>query len=279
MVAMVAWMPWWAGVALALASYLLFHALAKTPPGKVDPGKMGEQLQTLLVAAWSMWLQYLVPLICLLGAAISFFKRRKRKHLVDEMANTPDASALNGISWREFEMLVGEAFRLQGFTVAENEGAGPDGGVDLELRKAGQTFLVQCKQWKSYTVDVKVVRELYGVIASHKAAGGFVITSGSFTQPAKEFAKGKWLHLIDGPQLHEMIRRARAAKPGSGTCPITAAAAPTIPPAVAAACPLCGSPMVERKASRGPKAGAKFLGCSRFPACRGTRQSSAPSAG
>jgi DNA topoisomerase-1 len=31
-------------------------------------------------------------------------------------------------------------------------------------------------------------------------------------------------------------------------------------------CPLCGAPMVQRTGSRGP-----FLGCSRYPACKGTR--------
>ena len=48
--------------------------------------------------------------------------------------------------WREFEMLVGEAFRLQGYQVVETGGGGADGGVDLVLRKDRETFLVQCKQ-------------------------------------------------------------------------------------------------------------------------------------
>ena len=35
-------------------------------------------------------------------------------------------------------------------------------------------------------------------------------------------------------------------------------------------CPKCGSPMVIRESKNGPKSGEKFLGCSRFPKCRGT---------
>jgi hypothetical protein len=35
------------------------------------------------------------------------------------------------------------------------------------------------------------------------------------------------------------------------------------------ACPKCGAPLVERVARKGPNAGRKFLGCSRYPACRG----------
>ena len=34
-------------------------------------------------------------------------------------------------------------------------------------------------------------------------------------------------------------------------------------------CPKCGSPMVKRKASKGPTAGVEFFGCSNFPKCRG----------
>ena len=36
-------------------------------------------------------------------------------------------------------------------------------------------------------------------------------------------------------------------------------------------CPLCGSPMVMKSASRGPNAGQAFWGCSKFPRCRGSR--------
>jgi hypothetical protein len=37
------------------------------------------------------------------------------------------------------------------------------------------------------------------------------------------------------------------------------------------ACPLCGKPMVPRLAKRGRNRGNLFFGCSRYPACRGTR--------
>jgi restriction system protein len=46
----------------------------------------------------------------------------------------------------------------------ETGGGGPDGGVDLVLRKPGgngsEKFLVQCKQWRALKVGVDVVREL-----------------------------------------------------------------------------------------------------------------------
>jgi restriction system protein len=39
------------------------------------------------------------------------------------------------MTWREFEALVGEYFRLRGFAVTETGGGGADGGVDLMLTK------------------------------------------------------------------------------------------------------------------------------------------------
>ncbi|HUJ03578.1 MAG TPA: hypothetical protein VLW75_08080 [Rhizomicrobium sp.] len=36
-------------------------------------------------------------------------------------------------------------------------------------------------------------------------------------------------------------------------------------------CPRCGAPMMERVARHGRNAGLRFLRCTRFPLCRGTR--------
>lgn len=194
---LVALMPWWVGVALALVSYVVLHRMAApSAPAAVQPGQMAG----LAVHAMVAWLatigQYLVPLICLGGAAMSAWKRRQRQVLVGNVANAKGADSLDGMSWREFEILVGEAFRLQGYKVSETGGGGPDGGVDLVLTKGTEKFLVQCKQWKAFKVGVDVVRELYGVMAAKGAAGGFVVTSGSYTNDAKAFADGRNVKLV-----------------------------------------------------------------------------------
>jgi restriction system protein len=40
---------------------------------------------------------------------------------------------------------------------------------------------VQCKHWKARSVGVKVVRELYGVMAAKNVKQGIVVTYGEFT--------------------------------------------------------------------------------------------------
>ena len=74
--------------------------------------------------------QYLLPILFLVAAAMSVFRRRKRRQLLAGVSAAPDA--LNAMSWREFEMLVGEAFRVQGYSVVETGGSA-DGGVDVVL--------------------------------------------------------------------------------------------------------------------------------------------------
>lgn len=213
--------------------------------------------------------QYLLPLICLGGAGVSAWRRRHRQALVTDVAQARSASALDGMSWREFELLVGEAFRLQGFRVVETGSGGSDGGVDLVLSKGSERFFVQCKQWKAYKVGVDVVRELYGVMAAKGASGGFVVTSGTFTADAKAFADGRNVKLVDGQRLFGLIKQAQASlvtRPTTATVEPPAAASTTTSPS----CPVCGSEMVKRTAKKGANAGSPFWGCTTYPKCRGT---------
>ena len=90
--------------------------------------------------------QFVVPILCLVAAVVSVARRHQRSSLVAGVAQSRAPDALDGMSWQDFELLVGEAFRLQGYEVTELGGAGPDGGVDLVLRKGKEKFLVQCKQ-------------------------------------------------------------------------------------------------------------------------------------
>lgn len=176
------------------------------------------------------------------------------------------------MSWRDFELLVGEAFRLQGYRVTETGGGGPDGGIDLAMISGGEKFLVQCKQWKAFKVGVDVVRELYGVMAAKGATGGFVVTSGRFTNEAKVFANGRNVQLVDGQKLFEMIKNAKQSLADTAQYSITEPQ--TIQPKtpIETACPQCGAGMIKRTARKGGNVGVEFWGCSKFPACRGVRQ-------
>jgi len=172
--------------------------------------------------------------------------------------------SIRELTWQQFELLLGEYWRRRGFDVEETGGGGPDGGIDLILKREGQVFVVQCKQWKTWQVGVKPVRELFGVMTAQRASGAYLVTSGSYTTDAMTFAEGKPLELIDGDHLIRMIKEVQAAKrvePTMGSSQVSETPA----------CPSCGSQMVKRTARRGVGAGQVFWGCPMFPKCRGTR--------
>jgi restriction system protein len=285
-------LPWWVCLALAIASGLYLHSVASAPmPTTVDVRHMDTVLTTSAFRGMATFGQFFVPLIFIGGAVASIFKRRKRRHLLDSVT-TPGGNTLLSISWHDFELLVGEALRRRGYAVQETGANGPDGGVDLIARKDGETYLVQCKQWRSVQVGVPVVRELYGAMAAEGAVGGFVVTSGTFTQPARAFASGRNVQLVDGAVLKQWI--AETKKPGPRPTvevvaervePVVApvSEAPLVkkmvPQAVpeakaepkAPACPFCKKTMVTKLARTGKNAGGNFWGCVDYPRCRGIR--------
>ena len=275
LVDLIALLPWYVGVILAVVGYLLLHRVATAPlapalkPGDVSGAMVGAVWRGLATAG-----QYVVPILCLAGAAVSAWRRHARRSLMDTVTRSEAPGMLDNMSWREFEMLVGEGFRLQGYHVIENFEAGPDDGIDLALRMNGEKYLVQCKQWRAFKVGVPVVRELYGVMAALGAAGGFVVTSGRFTAEAEAFASGRNVQLLDGPKLQRMLKQAK----GDASAPVStgvlagpaAGAVPPVARSAAPACPKCTQPMVRRTARKGTNAGHDFWGCSDYPRCRGT---------
>lgn len=253
-------LPWWVGTTLAIVVYGVLHwYAARDVPTNVAPGQFGQVLAVHMLKSAASIGQYFVPLVLLAGSAMSYIGRRKREGLVQAVGNGKSINVLHDMNWRDFEMLVGEGFRMRGFSVEETGGGGADGGIDLKLKKGGEIFLVQCKQWRAYRVSVNIVRELFGVMAAQGATGGFVVTSGVFTEDAQSFAKGRNIELMDGRALTEMIGKVRASLP--------------IPPPITdtPTCPLCRSVMVKRMAKQGPNAGKAFWGCPAFPKCRGMR--------
>lgn len=270
---LIAMLPWWVGVVLALVSYVFLHQLAKPADlQNLQPGQMAAVAVGSVMTGLASIGQFVIPIVCLFGALGSFLGRRRRQSQVSNVSQSKSADALDGMSWREFELLVGEAFRLQGYRVAETGGAGPDGGIDLVLSKGSEKFLVQCKQWKAFKVSVTVVRELYGVMAAKGAAGGFVVTSGRFTEDATAFAAGRNITLIDGPRLLGLLAQAKAARHTVREPSGRALEAPVSPlPSALPACPACGAAMKKRVAKRGGNSGGEFWGCIQYPACRGTR--------
>ena len=118
--------------------------------------------------------------------------------------------ALTRVGWDRLETMLADYYRGQGWSV-DHVGTGAsrtrfDGGIDLKLRKAGEYVLVQCKHWNAKQVTHNAVHELLGIKVNENATGAIVITSGEFTQAAREAAERQdHVQLIDGDALRAML--------------------------------------------------------------------------
>lgn len=265
-------LPIWVGPILAMLVFAVFRwavpglmslTTSEAPHGEVVPGVLSGVAISVAPFAGAI--------VLMLWVAAEVWKFTQRRRLERQSG----AGSVAALGWHEFEALLAEAFRRQGFLLARAQNLGPDGGIDLRLEKAGAVTLVQCKHWKAARVGVRVVRELLGVVSGERAQSGIVVTSGEFTPDAVEFAARTPIRLIGGEELIAMLgevqhsgriyaetEKAASARPASGA---STQAHPQ------PGCPQCGAAMVRRVAKKGPHAGTAFLGCSRYPQCRGTR--------
>jgi restriction system protein len=239
--------PWWISIVIALVVYAACSAAPLVLHAQ-SPLLASVNILAVVLSRNAHWVA--APFLVL--AAVAVFNRQRRERL---LARQSDIDSIRDLSWQDFELLIGEAFRQQGFAVEETGGGGADGGVDLRLRRDGKTYVVQCKRWKQRQVPVMAVRELFGLLSAEKADGGYFVSCGSFTPDAREFATANGVTLVDGDGLMELLGRA----------PRVPASASSQSPH----CPSCGGQMVMRTAKRGAKAGESFWGCESFPRCRG----------
>lgn len=240
-------LPWQVGAVLAFSCYpaaLIFAGFAALNP----------ILRGLASAALIIW-----PMFSLLFGLAAVFSFIRGHNIRNVFKQNQSIDKIRNLTWRQFESYVGEAFRRKGYFVIETP-AGPDGGVDLVLRKDGEKTYVQCKHWKSYKVGVDKVRALLGSMTAGRADHGVLVTTGNFTSEAIHFGQQHKIKLINGKELEYLIR----VSPGHNVL---------IPEPVEDQidCPVCKSAMIKRTAKKGINAGQQFWGCSKFPACKGTR--------
>jgi HJR/Mrr/RecB family endonuclease len=163
-----------------------------------------------------------------------------RRHLVEWTTD------LRLLSAEEFEWLVGETFRREGWAVRETgRQDAPDGNIDLELTREGQRSIVQCKRWESWHVNVDEIRRFEGTLFREGLTGsaGVFVTLSAFTTDAQAEARKTGVTLVDGQTLFSKVERARRPEP----------------------CPVCGRPMLFDRSPRG-----WWLRCI-APGCSGKR--------
>lgn len=238
-------LPWWVPFAVATLLYLgakiILPALQFTNPVFIA-------MAGAVIALAPIGTVLLLALGCGLIVRNAVSSRQRQQLL----ARQSGIESVRGLSWDDFERIVGEIFRQRGYRVVENQAHGADRGIDLRLAGLGESIVVQCKHWNTNSVGVSLVRELLGVTVSEQATRGILVCSGTFTRSAKAFAQQNGIELIDGDELVALAGISSDTFSQEG-------------------CPRCGASMVQRMAKRGTNAGRSFMGCSRYPECRGIR--------
>jgi HJR/Mrr/RecB family endonuclease len=181
----------YAGIGLALP--IALHCSVR---GFVELNALGTSFAGLVIIAW----------IAVQAQAAN------RRHLLDW------TTELRHLNSEEFEWLVGEMFRREGWDVRETgRQDGPDGNIDLELSMDGRRHVVQCKRWTSWTVGVDQIRQFLGTLLREDLDGraGIFVTLSDYTPQARSEAKQAGLVLVDGRELFARVEKVR----GSELCP------------------------------------------------------------
>jgi restriction system protein len=196
-----------------------------------------------------------------------FMRRLRRRPLLQ-----PESSmeSIRRLSRHEFERMLRESFRLQGYAVEERGGSESRDGLCLVLRKPSQRILVRSVHRTGAQVGVEAVRGLHEVMSSEAASGGLIVTSEEVSSHARAWVADKPIGLIEGRALLELVNRGRARRPIYAEA--TLRREPYLGPPLAELldCPLCGAPMVLKQGEQPSQAELAFFGCS-VPRCPGTR--------
>ena len=122
--------PWWISVVVAIG---LFAATRLLLP---DIVAIAVALPFLAIAAYVGWRQLRTP-----SATV--------------MAEMQDK--FRAMSWENFSAAIADAYRRDGYSVAELS----DGSADFELHKNGRVTIVSCKRWKASQTGAAALRGLY----------------------------------------------------------------------------------------------------------------------
>jgi hypothetical protein len=162
---------------------------------------------------WSPTDLVLANVIGVTGAAvltIGWFAAKveaaRRRHLVEW---TTDLRLLDA---EEFEWLVGEIYRREGWRVEETGRQDrSDGNIDLELIRDGHRSIVQCKRWGSRHVGVDEIRSFGGTLLREglPAQAGVFVTLSQFNEHARAEAHEIGITLVDGAELYRKVERVR----------------------------------------------------------------------
>jgi hypothetical protein len=114
---------------------------------------------------------------------------------------------LGRLEWKRFEELVASYYGKTG-VVATRTKTGPASPVHIRISWKGEPrpfACVQCIAHPAGLIDVKPLQDLFAAISAEDIRRGYVITTGKFNVPARDFAEEKHLTLLPGEIFLEKL--------------------------------------------------------------------------
>lgn len=151
-----------------------------------------------------------VFLVIVIGVSLQTLlseKRKKRRRILQTRTMRDLMERYNPY---EFEHFIADLFELYGFHTRVTR-ATNDGGIDIEMRKDEETYVVEVKQYsENNKIGRDKIQKLDSAARHAQADHAIFVTTSSFTIPAMEYADELEIDLIDGKELFEMINRAKS---------------------------------------------------------------------
>ena len=115
-----------------------------------------------------------------------------------DTVHTPEDLAK--LSAAQLQKIIVALYHRRGYE-AKRAGLTGERGVDVVVHTSmGRKWVVQCKRGRG-RLNERNVKGFYGSLKRHKAERGILITTGTFSDKARIWAKGRPLALLDGQEL------------------------------------------------------------------------------
>ncbi len=142
----------------------------------------------------------------------------------------PVGITLRGLGLNDFEGLVAEVFRKQGYQVSDGAAGYAGGRREILLTRADEraiapppqadsrgtpptSAVVHIRYWQAWRVGATEVRELTAAVAAKGAERGFLVVPGELTRDARRMAAGNPIEMIDGAGLRALVQTGRGGPP------------------------------------------------------------------
>lgn len=118
-----------------------------------------------------------------------------------------DAAFLAKLDWRSFETLVAAYYSKTGVVATRTPG-GPESPVHVKISWMGEArpfAYVQCIAQPPGLVQAAPVEALFRMLTADEIRRGYVVTTGKFGVPARDFAEEKHITLLSGDMFLEKL--------------------------------------------------------------------------